>query len=68
MFLPGLAEIKMLYEQLQSNRMFNNRGANRSVSKGVPLFLRFFVYSQKEKTHLDSCSVIFFLYSFLEPV
>lgn len=30
-FLPGLAEIKMLYEQLKSNRMFNNRGANRSV-------------------------------------
>ncbi|XP_034719947.1 putative ATP-dependent RNA helicase DHX57 isoform X1 [Etheostoma cragini] len=28
-FLPGLAEIKMLYEQLKSNRMFNNRGANR---------------------------------------
>ncbi|XP_061523869.1 putative ATP-dependent RNA helicase DHX57 [Phycodurus eques] len=24
-FLPGLAEIKMLYEQLQSNRKFNNR-------------------------------------------
>lgn len=34
-FLPGLAEIKMLYEQLQSNRMFNNRGATRSVSKGM---------------------------------
>uniref|UniRef100_A0A672ZPM5 Putative ATP-dependent RNA helicase DHX57 n=1 Tax=Sphaeramia orbicularis TaxID=375764 RepID=A0A672ZPM5_9TELE len=30
-FLPGLAEIKMLYEQLQSNRMFNNRGAKRCV-------------------------------------
>uniref|UniRef100_A0A665WCW9 Putative ATP-dependent RNA helicase DHX57 n=1 Tax=Echeneis naucrates TaxID=173247 RepID=A0A665WCW9_ECHNA len=30
-FLPGLAEIKMLYEQLQSNRMFNNRGATRCV-------------------------------------
>ncbi|RVE56430.1 hypothetical protein OJAV_G00221220 [Oryzias javanicus] len=30
-FLPGLAEIKMLYEQLQSNRMFNNRGASRCV-------------------------------------
>lgn len=30
-FLPGLAEIKMLYEQLMSNRMFNNRGATRSV-------------------------------------
>ncbi|KAM4570366.1 putative ATP-dependent RNA helicase DHX57 isoform 2-T2 [Odontesthes bonariensis] len=28
-FMPGLAEIKMLYEQLQSNRMFNNRGASR---------------------------------------
>ncbi|KAM8739930.1 putative ATP-dependent RNA helicase DHX57 isoform 1-T2 [Acanthopagrus schlegelii] len=28
-FLPGLAEIKMLYEQLMSNRMFNNRGATR---------------------------------------
>ncbi|XP_040886321.1 putative ATP-dependent RNA helicase DHX57 [Toxotes jaculatrix] len=30
-FLPGLAEIKMLYEQLQSNRMFNNRGSIRCV-------------------------------------
>lgn len=30
-FLPGLAEIKMLYEQLQSNRKFNNRGASRCV-------------------------------------
>ncbi|KAK2858882.1 hypothetical protein Q5P01_003502 [Channa striata] len=30
-FLPGLAEIKMLYEQLQSNRMFNNRGKIRCV-------------------------------------
>ncbi|XP_068572950.1 putative ATP-dependent RNA helicase DHX57 [Cebidichthys violaceus] len=28
-FLPGLAEIKMLYEQLMSNRMFNNRGKSR---------------------------------------
>lgn len=28
-FMPGLAEIKMLYEQLRSNRMFNNRGAKR---------------------------------------
>ncbi|XP_068442891.1 putative ATP-dependent RNA helicase DHX57 [Clinocottus analis] len=28
-FLPGLAEIKMLYEQLMSNRIFNNRGASR---------------------------------------
>uniref|UniRef100_A0A3Q3BHX5 Putative ATP-dependent RNA helicase DHX57 n=1 Tax=Kryptolebias marmoratus TaxID=37003 RepID=A0A3Q3BHX5_KRYMA len=30
-FMPGLAEIKMLYEQLQSNRLFNNRGASRCV-------------------------------------
>ncbi|XP_026182398.1 putative ATP-dependent RNA helicase DHX57 [Mastacembelus armatus] len=30
-FLPGLAEIKMLYEQLQSNRLFNNRGKTRCV-------------------------------------
>lgn len=30
-FMPGFAEIKMLYEQLQSNRMFNNRGAKRCV-------------------------------------
>lgn len=30
-FMPGLAEIKMLYEQLQSNRMFNNRGSKRCV-------------------------------------
>lgn len=30
-FLPGLAEIKQLYEQLQSNRMFNNRRKNRCV-------------------------------------
>lgn len=32
-FMPGLAEIKMLYEQLQSNRMFNNRHATRSVCR-----------------------------------
>ncbi|MFT7806120.1 putative ATP-dependent RNA helicase DHX57 [Arapaima gigas] len=30
-FMPGLAEIKMLYEQLQSNRMFNNRNNKRCV-------------------------------------
>ncbi|XP_072534065.1 putative ATP-dependent RNA helicase DHX57 isoform X2 [Salminus brasiliensis] len=30
-FLPGLAEIKLLYDQLQSNRMFNNRTAKRCV-------------------------------------
>ncbi|XP_036402780.1 putative ATP-dependent RNA helicase DHX57 [Megalops cyprinoides] len=30
-FMPGLAEIKMLYEQLQSNRMFNNRNKKRCV-------------------------------------
>ncbi|XP_027628805.1 putative ATP-dependent RNA helicase DHX57 [Tupaia chinensis] len=30
-FLPGLAEIKMLYEQLQSNPLFNNRRSNRCV-------------------------------------
>ncbi|KAM4614689.1 putative ATP-dependent RNA helicase DHX57 [Polymixia lowei] len=30
-FLPGLAEIKMLFEQLQSNRMFNNRRNTRCV-------------------------------------
>ncbi|XP_004627688.1 putative ATP-dependent RNA helicase DHX57 [Octodon degus] len=30
-FLPGLAEIKMLYEQLQSNALFNNRRSNRCV-------------------------------------
>lgn len=30
-FMPGLAEIKMMYEQLQSNRMFNNRGSTRCV-------------------------------------
>ncbi|KAM9328553.1 putative ATP-dependent RNA helicase DHX57 [Pholidichthys leucotaenia] len=30
-FLPGLAEIKMLYEQLQSNRMFNNSHSTRCV-------------------------------------
>ncbi|KGL77564.1 Putative ATP-dependent RNA helicase DHX57, partial [Tinamus guttatus] len=30
-FLPGLAEIKMLYEQLQSNALFNNRHSNRCV-------------------------------------
>ncbi|XP_071780554.1 putative ATP-dependent RNA helicase DHX57 [Centroberyx gerrardi] len=30
-FMPGLAEIKMLYEQLQSNRMFNNRNRTRCV-------------------------------------
>ncbi|XP_075391374.1 putative ATP-dependent RNA helicase DHX57 [Tenrec ecaudatus] len=30
-FLPGLAEIKMLYEQLQSNPLFNNRRSARCV-------------------------------------
>ncbi|KAI1894656.1 hypothetical protein AGOR_G00118010, partial [Albula goreensis] len=30
-FMPGLAEIKMLYEQLQSNKMFNNRKCKRCV-------------------------------------
>ncbi|KAM5292053.1 putative ATP-dependent RNA helicase DHX57 isoform 2-T2 [Ctenodactylus gundi] len=30
-FLPGLAEIKMLYEQLQSNSLFNNRRSSRCV-------------------------------------
>nr|XP_020017570.1 putative ATP-dependent RNA helicase DHX57 isoform X3 [Castor canadensis] len=30
-FLPGLAEIKMLYEQLQSNSLFNNRRSQRCV-------------------------------------
>lgn len=36
-FLPGLAEIKMLYEQLMSNRLFNNRGKSRSVSSHMSL-------------------------------
>lgn len=31
MFMPGLAEIKLLYEQLQSNRIFNNRRGSRFV-------------------------------------
>uniref|UniRef100_A0A8C5PP75 Putative ATP-dependent RNA helicase DHX57 n=1 Tax=Leptobrachium leishanense TaxID=445787 RepID=A0A8C5PP75_9ANUR len=30
-FLPGLAEIKMLYEQLQSNALFSNRHKKRCV-------------------------------------
>uniref|UniRef100_A0A3B3QJM3 Putative ATP-dependent RNA helicase DHX57 n=1 Tax=Paramormyrops kingsleyae TaxID=1676925 RepID=A0A3B3QJM3_9TELE len=30
-FMPGLSEIKMLYEQLQSNRLFNNRKDKRCV-------------------------------------
>ncbi|KFP81578.1 Putative ATP-dependent RNA helicase DHX57, partial [Acanthisitta chloris] len=30
-FLPGLAEIKMLYERLQSNALFNNRHSKRCV-------------------------------------
>ncbi|XP_048449652.1 putative ATP-dependent RNA helicase DHX57, partial [Rhincodon typus] len=30
-FLPGLAEIKLLYEQLQSNPFFNNRRDKRFV-------------------------------------
>lgn len=37
-FLPGLAEIKMLYEQLMSNRLFNNRGKSRSVSCHMLLY------------------------------
>ncbi|XP_027721058.1 putative ATP-dependent RNA helicase DHX57 [Vombatus ursinus] len=31
-FLPGLAEIKMLYEQLQSNPLFNNRRSKRCIT------------------------------------
>ncbi|XP_028917678.1 putative ATP-dependent RNA helicase DHX57 isoform X2 [Ornithorhynchus anatinus] len=30
-FLPGLAEIKQLYEQLQSNALFNNRRTKRCI-------------------------------------
>ncbi|XP_043839844.1 putative ATP-dependent RNA helicase DHX57 isoform X2 [Dromiciops gliroides] len=30
-FLPGLAEIKMLYEQLQSNPLFSNRRSKRCI-------------------------------------
>ncbi|KAM7119273.1 putative ATP-dependent RNA helicase DHX57 isoform 1-T2 [Ciconia maguari] len=30
-FLPGLAEIKMLYEQLQCNALFNNRHSKRCI-------------------------------------
>ncbi|GAA6065157.1 putative ATP-dependent RNA helicase DHX57, partial [Tachysurus ichikawai] len=30
-FMPGLAEIKQLYEQLQANRMFNNRRTKKCV-------------------------------------
>lgn len=37
MFLPGLAEIKMLYEQLMCNRMFNDRGTKRL--RGLPATL-----------------------------
>lgn len=40
-FLPGLAEIKMLYEQLMSNRLFNNRGRSRSVSGPVSVVVEF---------------------------
>lgn len=36
-FLPGLAEIKMLYEQLMCNRMFNDRGTKRLC--GLPATL-----------------------------
>ncbi|XP_028292887.1 putative ATP-dependent RNA helicase DHX57 [Gouania willdenowi] len=30
-FMPGMAEIRMLYEKLQSNTMFNNKGSSRCV-------------------------------------
>ncbi|KAJ8248547.1 hypothetical protein GJAV_G00243170 [Gymnothorax javanicus] len=30
-FMPGMAEIKMLYEQLQSNKLFNNRKCQRCI-------------------------------------
>lgn len=36
-FMPGLAEIKMLYEQLQSNRMFNNRNKSRLVVQVITM-------------------------------
>lgn len=37
-FLPGLAEIKQLYEQLQANRMFNNRRAKKYVYIQISFF------------------------------
>lgn len=57
-FLPGLAEIKMLYEQLQSNRMFNNRGSTRSVSEGVCVFfLLFSIYKSYIASKFIFCGV-----------
>lgn len=49
-FMPGLAEIKMLYEQLQSNRVFNNRRATRCVFRRVCVC----VNSMLSSVHVDS--------------
>lgn len=53
MFLPGLAEIKMLYEQLQSNRMFNNRGSTRSVALSLNIQ---YTFPEKKKLVMFQCN------------
>ena len=58
MFLPGLAEIKMLYEQLKSNRMFNNRRANRSVDNAVCVLAA--IFSVHESITFMLCGTLFF--------
>lgn len=55
-FLPGLAEIKLLFEQLQSNRTFNNRRANRWETL---FFFRLEMSSTQTAVHPDR--IFFFI-------
>lgn len=51
--MPGLAEIKMLYEQLQSNALFSNRRSKRYVQLNNIPFL------QHRNTHPFIVSFVF---------
>lgn len=57
-FLPGLAEIKMLYEQLMSNRLFNNRGKSRSVSAPVSVVVVLVFVAKQQNLALELFTVL----------
>lgn len=57
-FLPGLAEIKMLYEQLMSNRLFNNRGKSRSVSGPVSVVVVLVFVAKQQNWALQLFTVL----------
>lgn len=57
-FLPGLAEIKMLYEQLMSNRLFNNRGKSRSVSGPVSVVVVLVCVAKQQNLALQLFTVL----------